>query len=190
VAWAAALKDQRRVARLIQCNAAHPYVFQDSLVHDLPQRQASQYIRAFRERDIEGEVATNGLGWFFNERFGNLLAGDTMPPEYCAASLAEWSEPGALTGMLNWYRASPMQVPSMDAPCVNTPFLDAPFPKLIIPVLVVWGMEDQALLPCQLDGLEDHIDDLTVVRVARAGHFVPWEASERVTSAMLAWLPK
>jgi pimeloyl-ACP methyl ester carboxylesterase len=190
IAWAVALKDQARVERLILCNAAHPYVFQHTLIYDLPQRANSQYIREFRERDIEGEVAAKGMDRFFADRFEGKLSAAPIPPEDRAAYIAEWSQPGALTGMLNWYRASPMQVPEMDAPTGSTPFLDRPFPKLTMPVLVVWGMKDQALLPCQLDGLDDHIDDLSVVRIAGAGHFVPWEAPDAVTAAMRDWLAR
>ncbi len=188
LAWAVAIKDQARVERLIQCNAAHPYVFQRTLIYDLPQRAASQYIREFRERDIEGEVAAKGVEWFFSDRFENRLSVSGLTAEDRAAYIDEWSQPGAITGMLNWYRASPMQVPAMDAPIETTPFLDRPFPKLTIPVLVVWGMNDEALLPCQLDGLEDHIDDLTLIRIPGAGHFVPWEAPDAVSAAMLGWL--
>jgi pimeloyl-ACP methyl ester carboxylesterase len=188
IAWAAALRDQDRVARLIQCNAAHPYVFQRTLVFDPAQRAASQYISAFRDRDIEAEVAAKGVDWFFEDRFEHHLSACAVSPGDRAAYLDEWSQPGALTGMLNWYRASPMQVPAPDAPAVSTPFLDRPFPKLTMPVLVVWGMRDPALLPCQLGSLDDHIDDLKIVRIPDAGHFVPWEAPEAVTAAMRNWL--
>lgn len=192
IAWAAALKDQARgsgrIERLIQCNAAHPYVFQHSLIFDADQRAASQYISQFRERDIEGEVASKGVAWFFDDRFGEGTHGLAASPEDRAAYLDEWSQPGAIRGMLNWYRASPMQVPAADAPAVSTPFLDAPFPKLTMPVLVIWGMADRALLACQLDGLDDLIEDLTIVRIADAGHFVPWEAPDRVNSALGEWL--
>jgi pimeloyl-ACP methyl ester carboxylesterase len=188
IAWAVALKDQVRVERLIQCNAAHPYVFQRTLIFDLPQRAASQYIRQFRERDIEGEVAAKGVDWFFSDRFEEKLSAGPISAEDRAASLAEWSQPGAIRGMLNWYRASPMQVPAMDAAAEMTAFLERPFPKLTMPVLVIWGMRDEALHPCQLDGLEEHIDDLTVQRIDQAGHFVPWEAPELVNRAMINWL--
>ena len=57
--------------------------------------------------------------------------------------------------MFNWYRASPMTVPAMDEEASPPPFLDAPFPKLHIPVLIVWGLDDKALLPCLLEGLDD-----------------------------------
>lgn len=187
VAWATALKHPDRVARLIQCNAAHPYVFQHTLVFDPAQRAASQYITEFRDRDVEGEVAEKGVEWFFEDRFAKI-SGGAISADDKAAYIDEWSQPGALTGMLNWYRASPMQVPAPDAPAVSTPFLDAPFPRLTMPVLVIWGMQDEALLPCQLDGLDTHIADLTIIRVAEAGHFIPWEQPEAVTKAMRGWL--
>jgi pimeloyl-ACP methyl ester carboxylesterase len=190
IAWAVALKDQRRIARLIQCNAAHPYVFQHSLIFDLQQRANSQYIRQFRERDIEGEIAAQGLDWFFDDRFGSLTPTIPITAEVRAAYINEWSYPGAITGMLNWYRASPMQVPAMDAPMASTAFLDRPFPKLTMPVLVIWGVADTALLPCQLEGLEDHIDDLTIERIEDAGHFVPWESPAAVNAAMNQWMSR
>jgi pimeloyl-ACP methyl ester carboxylesterase len=52
-----------------------------------------------------------------------------------------------------------------------------------MPVLVVWGMGDHALLPCQLDGLDEVVEDLTLVKVD-AGHFVPWEAPGPVNAAI------
>ncbi|NBU78751.1 MAG: alpha/beta hydrolase [Sphingomonadaceae bacterium] len=187
VAWATALKHPDRVMRLIQCNAAHPYVFQRTLVFDPAQRAASQYITEFRNRDIEGEVAEKGVAWFFEDRFAKISGGAISATDR-AAYIDEWSQPGALRGMLNWYRASPLHVPAMDAPAISTPFLDAPFPQLAMPVLVIWGLKDEALLPCQLDGLDTHILNLTIVRVPDAGHFIPWEQPEAVTKAMRDWL--
>ena len=94
----------------------------------------------------------------------------------------------AMTAMLNWYRASPINVPAMDEDVASTDFLDAPFPKLTMPVLVVWGMEDRALRPSQLEGLDEHVDDLTITRIEGAGHFSPWEAPKAVTKAMSDWM--
>ena len=190
LAWAVALKNQERVTRLIQCNAAHPYVFQHSLMFDLPQRAASQYIRTFRDLDIEAEVASKGVEWFFTDRFEHHLSAGTITAEDKAAYLAEWSNTGAIRGMLNWYRASPMQVPDMHAPLETTPFLDRPFPKLTMPTLVIWGMDDEALLPCQLDGLDNHIEQLEIIRVDGAGHFIPWQAPSKVTAAISDFLSR
>jgi pimeloyl-ACP methyl ester carboxylesterase len=53
-----------------------------------------------------------------------------------------------------------------------------------MPVLVIWGLRDRALLPVQLEGLHDVIDDLRIVTVAGAGHFIPWEDPEPVVAAI------
>lgn len=187
IGWAAALTRPDRVERLIICNAPHPYVFQKTLIEDRAQREASQYIRIFRGAELEERIAENGVAWFFDHSFMRHLTGDQVGAEDRADYLEEWSQPGALTAMFNWYRASPMDVPPTDGPIPPAPFLDKPFPKAAMPVLIVWGMGDPALLPCQLEGLEEHVPDLTIVRVD-AGHFAPWENPAAVTEAMSAWL--
>jgi pimeloyl-ACP methyl ester carboxylesterase len=48
-------------------------------------------------------------------------------------------------------------------------------------------MKDKALLPSQLEGLDALVPDMILVKVD-AGHFVPWEAPEAVTRAILEWL--
>jgi pimeloyl-ACP methyl ester carboxylesterase len=53
-----------------------------------------------------------------------------------------------------------------------------------MPVLVVWGLKDKALLPIQLEGLNDLVEDLRIVLEEDAGHFIPWEKPEAVTSAI------
>ena len=55
---------------------------------------------------------------------------------------------------------------------------------LAMPVLVIWGMKDKALLPVQLDGLQNHVPDLRWVLVEEAGHFIPWEKPEVVPAAI------
>jgi pimeloyl-ACP methyl ester carboxylesterase len=60
----------------------------------------------------------------------------------------------------------------------------APFPKLKMPVLVVWGLKDKALLPVQLEGLDGLVDNLRLVTEPDAGHFIPWEKPEVVTGAI------
>jgi len=64
----------------------------------------------------------------------------------------------------------------------------APFPRVSMPTLVVWGMKDAALLPVQLEGLEELVEDLRVERIGDAGHFVTWERPEAVTRAIRGFL--
>jgi pimeloyl-ACP methyl ester carboxylesterase len=186
IGWAAALKYPERVARLIICNAPHPLIFQRTLIDDLPQRKASQYILAFRDT-IEARIAENGLEWFFEHSFMRHLQERNVSAEERAAYLDEWSQPGAIHAMLNWYRATPMQVPAMDEVPARPAFLDAPFPIIKMPTLLVWGVKDPALLPCQLDGLDALVADLTIARID-CGHFTPWEAPEGVNSAIRSFL--
>jgi pimeloyl-ACP methyl ester carboxylesterase len=49
-------------------------------------------------------------------------------------------------------------------------------------------MKDPALLPLQLDGLDQQVEDLRVVRIADAGHFAPWEAPDDVAAALAPFL--
>jgi pimeloyl-ACP methyl ester carboxylesterase len=63
-----------------------------------------------------------------------------------------------------------------------------PFAKVRVPTLVIWGMKDAALLPLQLDGLDQLVEGLTIVRVPDAGHFVPWEAPDDVYAALQPFL--
>jgi len=187
IAWMAALQNPQRIARLIIINAPHPLVFQRSIFDDPGQRAASQYITAFRNPDFEKFVERIGLEAFFDQSFAKYTDAALLEPEK-PAYLAEWSQPGAMTAMLGWYRASAMLVPAPGENPERPAWLDAPFPPVTQPTLVIWAMQDTALLPVQLDGLETLVPDLTLVRIASAGHFVPWEKPELVTEAILEWL--
>ena len=187
IAWMAALQHPNRVERLIIVNAPHPFVFQKSLFDDMEQRAASQYIRLFRNPGLEQQLAAMGLGAFFDTSFAKHADPALLAPER-EAYLDEWGQPGAMTSMLNWYRASAINVPAMDETPERPAFLDGPFPPPQMPVLVIWGMGDTALLPVQLEGLDALVPDLKIVKVD-AGHFVPWENPKAVTEAIQGWLP-
>jgi pimeloyl-ACP methyl ester carboxylesterase len=187
IAWMAALKQPQRIDRLMMCNSAHPFVFQRTLYEDMAQRKASQYMLAFRDPAMDARIAENGLDWFFDHSFMRHLQASDVSADDRAAYLDEWGQPGAMAAMLNWYKATNMYVPAMDEDAPRPAFLDRPFPVLTMPTLVVWGMKDPALLPCQLDGLEALVSDLTIVRV-ECGHFIPWEAPDAVNAAMRAFL--
>jgi len=51
-----------------------------------------------------------------------------------------------------------------------------------VPTLVIWGERDEALLTGNLDGLEDHVDDLRVVRIPEGSHWVAHEQPARVNA--------
>jgi len=188
IAWLAALQHPGRVARLVIANAPHPLIFQRSLFDDPAQREASQYIRAFRDPQFETKLGAMGLEKFFEISFMRHADGQKLTAEERQIYLDQWRTPGAFTAMLNWYRAATVIVPAPDEEPARPAFLDAPFPSLKMPVLVVWGMGDTALLPVQLDGLAEYVDDLRIVEVPESGHFVTWEAPDTVTAAIRAFM--
>jgi pimeloyl-ACP methyl ester carboxylesterase len=90
--------------------------------------------------------------------------------------------------MLNWYRESKLVVPPPGLTVPLPDWLLRAFPKVAVPTLVIWGMKDTALLPLQLDGLDELVEDLRVVRLPGAGHFAPWEAPDEVAAALEPFL--
>ena len=189
IAWMAALKHPERIDRLMMCNSAHPLIFQRTLYDDMAQRKASQYMLTFRDPAFETRIAEKGLDWFFDHSFMRHLQASDVSAQDRAAYLDEWGQPGAISAMLNWYKATNMDVPAVDEEPERPAFLDRPFPILTMPTLIVWGMKDPALLPCQLGGLDALVSDLTIVRVD-CGHFIPWEAPGAVNEAMRDFLTR
>lgn len=188
VAWAAAMRGDRRIERLAILNAPHPAIFQKSLIENAEQRAASRYISLLRSRFAEAGIRRMGLDAFFDRAIGaNAGAARVLEAER-QQYILEWSQPGALTAMLDWYRAARVFVPWSR---LTVPVPDAVMsrvPKVSIPTLVVWGMRDTALLPVQLEGLDRLVDELTVVKLPQAGHFIPWEAPQPVARALRAFL--
>ena len=188
IAWPAALRNDPRLTKLAIVNAPHPLIFQKSLIEDADQRAASQYITWFRTPGADKAIEAMGLDVFFDKTMGSHVDLTKLPEAERQQYLADWSQPGALVAMLNWYRGSKLVVPP---PGVTVPVSDwvlGAFPSIQVPTLVIWGMNDTALLPIQLDGLDRLVEDLTVVRLPGVSHFAPWEAGEQVADALRDFL--
>ena len=192
IAWGVAIGGQMngRVTRCIIANAPHPAVFQKLLFTDETQRKSSQYMRGFRDPANDALVREHGLAAILMKEVKWERAAQ-MEPEERDRLLAEWQDRDAAFGMLNWYRASPIDVPPLDAPYeLPEGWSPPPIPRLTIPTLVIWAMDDLALPAENLDGLDEVVEDLTVVQVPDCGHFVPWEAPDKVNAAMDAFLTR
>ena len=192
IAWGVAYAGMAngRVTRAIIANAPHPVIFPRLLYTNRQQREASQYFREFRDPANDALVREHGLGALLMKVFtGELKV--TVEPEEQAAMLEDWSDPDAAIGMLNYYRASPMEVLDLDAPYdLPADYQDFPLPKLGMETLVIWAMDDAALPPANLDGLDEKIEHLEIVQVPGCGHFVQWEAPEQFNSAMEDFLSR
>jgi pimeloyl-ACP methyl ester carboxylesterase len=86
--------------------------------------------------------------------------------------------PGAIRGMINWYRAA-MRLQGK---------LAGPWPVIETPTLIVWGEEDAALGIELLDGTEAYVRDLTIKRLPKVSHWVQQEAPEKVNAILREWL--
>jgi pimeloyl-ACP methyl ester carboxylesterase len=188
VAYAYAFAHPDRLTHLVIANGAHPVCFQCAILDDDGQRAASQYIRGFRDTANDALVKDQGLtGLLLKEVKWDRPS--AMEPEEREALLRDWQNRDSAFGMLNYYRASPIDVPTMNAPYeIPAGWTPPQLPKLTIPTLVIWALDDLALPPENLEGLEEIIDPLTIVQVPDCGHFVPWEAPDAVNAAMEAFL--
>jgi len=188
IAWAAALRGNPRIERLAIVNSPHPLIFQKSLIEDRAQRAASQYMRAFRNAGMEAGIEAMGFDSFFDKSFAKHADLSLISPEERQTYIGQWSRPGALTAMLNWYRSSQVAVPAVDEAAAMPAWVERGVPKLKIPVRVIWGLEDKALLPIQLEGIGEVGDDVELFPLQGIGHFAPWEAPEEVAAALKPFL--
>jgi len=186
LAWGVAAFGQATgvVTRAVIANAPHPAVFQRLLFEDTAQRAASQYMRMFRDPANDALVREHGLAALLMKAFSSERKVGNDPDEQ-KLQFEQWSDPDRAFAMLNWYRASGIAVPGMDEPLgLPKDYCDPPFPRLEIPTLVIWGMDDEALLPANLAGLDEWVGNLTVDQIEGAGHFIPWEAPDPVNAAL------
>ncbi|MEJ6008480.1 alpha/beta hydrolase [Novosphingobium aquae] len=188
IAWGVAILGQgTRVERAIIANAPHPALFQKLQYTNAEQRAASQYIREFRDPGNDSLVREHGLA-------GLLLKavkweGARPEAEVRDAQFADWQDRDAAFAMLNWYRASPIEVPAMDEPfALPADWREPLLPPLAIPTLVIWAMDDLALPACNLDGMDAVVTQLTLAPVHGCGHFVPWEDPAAVNNAIDGFL--
>lgn len=188
ISWPAAMRGDPRLTKLAIVNAPHPIVFQKSLIEDEDQRAASQYINWFRMPGADKAIEAMGFEAFFEKTMSNHVPAGSVSDAEKRQYIADWSQPGGMLPMLNWYRASKLVVPPPGATVPLPDSLLRAFPKIHVPTLVVWGLKDVALLPLQLDGLDELVDDLRIVKISDAGHFAPWEAGQQVASALRDFL--
>jgi pimeloyl-ACP methyl ester carboxylesterase len=174
VAWAFAMAHPERLSRLVIINAPHPVIFRRELASNTAQQEASRYIATFRTPQAEAILSANGNAVLEHTVLADGLARGYISETDRAQYHKAWSEPGALTGGLNWYRA-------MDQGTVE--------PRVIeVPTLVIWGMGDTALLAGNLDGLDQHVHHLTIERVPDADHWVVHQRPDLVNTAIRRFL--
>ena len=183
VAWAFALRHPDCLEKLIIIDAPHPGVFNREL-HDNPaQQQASQYMLMFRSPQAEQVLSANNYASLVDSILGKGLKEGYFTAEDRDAYLEAWSQPGALTGGLNYYRAAQAGPPSDQGSQASSSLgTDAVVPAVTVPTLVIWGEKDQALLTGNLEGLAEFVPELTVKRIPDGSHWVVHEKPDLVNA--------
>lgn len=190
-AYAFAMRYPERLSGLIIANGVHPGPFQDALLNDPEQIEASQYFHLLRSDKAERVLSENGYARLFK-----MLAGSSevafLDEEMKAGYAAAWSRSGALTGMVNWYRASPIHVPVTGETPDPGKALKADPARLAIrvPHLLIHGIADRALRPSAFRGIEVYAPDLQVHEVAGTGHWILHEKPDLVVERIARWIAR
>ena len=186
VAWAYAIAHPETLEKLVIVNAPHPGVFARELAKNPLQQKASQYMLMFRDPKAEETLSANNYAALVNIVLGAGLKSGANTEEDKQAYLNAWSQPGALTGGLNYYRASRIGPPPDAADAAgSTPssgnFAADPSKLTVkVPTLVIWGEKDTALLTGNLEGLDEYVPRLTIKRIPEGSHWVIHEKPAEV----------
>lgn len=183
VAYALSFARPELMERLVIMNGVHPAPFQRALAAGGAQSAASQYIHYLRSEKAEERLAADDFGGLMR-LFSHGMSLDWLKGARRAAYIEAWRTPGALTGMLNWYRASPIRIADPGAPLAEDPLagLDLTRMRVRPPHLLIWGLDDGALLPEATAGLEDYCDDLTRVEIAGADHWLHHQKPDEIAA--------
>src|SRR4029077_19360181 len=133
VAWWFAERHPDRVRRLAVMNAPHPAIWRRAMDEDPEQRRLSRYVRLLGIRGLPEMFLRAGS----YRGLIDALNDSACPPsgEEIARYREAWQRPGALSGMINWYRAILRR--NLVPPAAGS---------IAIPTQIVWGGKDKYAL--------------------------------------------
>ena len=189
VAWNLANQLPHLTRQLVIINAPHPGTFLRELQSNPAQQAASAYMNFLIRPDAEKLLAKDDYRrlWEFLTHTKN----GSHPPAWLTDEVkAQYREVWAagLTGGCNLYRASPLRPPRPEDPAAAA--IDLPHEMLTgkLPTLVIWALDDIALPPVLIEGLDAYVDHLTIETVSGAGHWIVHENPQRVAQLMASFL--
>ncbi len=177
IAWVFAQRRTRALDGLIIMNVPHPRVFRDVLKASWVQKRKSWYVAFFQlpklPETMLGARGAEGIGKAFTDSAVNKAM---FPASVIDHYRANASQPGALTAMINYYRANFPNV------------LEEPVVVIDTPTLLIWGERDVALDIANTEGYGPLVRDFTLVRLPEASHWVQQDAPEAVNAVMREWV--
>ena len=193
VAWNLANQLPHLTKRLAIINSPHPGTFLRELKFNPKQQAASAYMNFLIRPDAEkllGENDYRRLWAFFTNGNGAPWLTDAVKQQYREV----WNGPAGappgsgLTGGCNYYRASPLRPPRVEDPGAKAVELPHHMLTVDIPTFVLWAMDDIALPPELVDGLDGYVSRLTLERVAGATHWIIHERPQFVAERLRRFL--
>jgi len=170
VGWAAVMSRPESILSWTSLSIPHIAAFGDALANNDDQRQRSRYMAFFRL-----PWAPEALFTFNHLKMMNDVMYGEMSEAQRAEYTAVFSEPGALTAALNWYRAP-------DG--FNVPIA----PKVRLPILFIWGNRDPAVGRYAVESQRNFIEGPFDYNELNAGHWLMEEATDQVDSTILQFL--
>jgi pimeloyl-ACP methyl ester carboxylesterase len=171
-AWWTATRHPEKLRTLCVLNCPHPAVWRDAMANDPEQRRASWYVRVFalpwlpelvmRSRNFRALVGAI--------RGSKKRVSDADVEEYRKA----WAQPGALTAMINWYRA-----------ILRRKFSPIGHGSIRVPVHIIWGAEDIYALPALAEASKALCSKATLTFLPKATHWVAHDEPEHVNAILL-----
>jgi pimeloyl-ACP methyl ester carboxylesterase len=173
VAWSVALLHPKRVARLAILNVPHPSVMRRFLFGNLRQIRRSWYMFFFQIPWLP-----EALFRARNFRMGtSALVRSSRPGAFSEEDLGQyrraWTQPGALTGMIHWYRAAFRHRPRFADRVVH------------VPVRILWGERDAFLLKEMAQASLRYCPNAELFTFAEATHWLQHEQPERVSQLLV-----
>lgn len=188
VAWNLANQLPHLAKRLAIINSPHPGTFLRELKNNPAQQAASAYMNFLIRPDAEKLLAQDDyrrLWEFLTNTFGSHPA--AWLTEAVKAQYREVWDAG-LTGGCNLYRASPLRPPRPEDPAAAG--IDLPHDMLTVklPTLVIWALDDIALPPVLIEGLDAYVERLTIQTVPDATHWIVHEKPQLVAQLLQHFL--
>jgi pimeloyl-ACP methyl ester carboxylesterase len=163
VAWSLASRHNTRLCRMVVLNAPHPAV----LLHAM-RNGPSKYVRFLEAPWLPETVLRLGHYDGLGKAFATARP-EAFKPEVMQAYHDTWRKPGAVTPMLNWYRALLRRPVTMPAPGT-----------LSTPCLILWGDTDPFAIPQLADESAILCTEAKVVHLSSVGHWIIHDARETV----------